>query len=120
VLAASDIMVMPSIIEGLPNAILEAMAAGLPVVATDVGGHPEVIDDGRTGIIVPPEDGQALVRAMTRLGDDPELCRRMGSAGREKMMAEFTDREMDAKFSNLFEEWHARCSRKGAAGRAAE
>lgn len=108
VLAASDILVLPSIIEGLPNAILEAMAAGLPVVATDVGGHPEAIDDGRTGILVPPEDGGALVQAMTRLGEDPDLCLRMGSAGRDKIAGVFTHLGMESGFSTLFEEWHAR------------
>ncbi len=110
VLAASDIMVMPSIIEGLPNAILEGMAAGLPVVATDVGGIPEAVDHGRTGFVVPPEDGEALVRAMTRLGEDPGLCREMGNAGRAGITGEFTHLGMGSGFSMLYEEWHARCS----------
>lgn len=117
VLAASDIMVMPSIIEGLPNAILEAMAAGLPVVATDVGGHPEIIEDGRTGLLVPPGNGEALVRAMERLSDDPGLCREMGAAGREKVTGAFTHMMMDAAFSSLYEEWHERSTGEKTPGR---
>lgn len=117
VLAASDIMVMPSIIEGLPNAILEGMAAGLPVVATDVGGHPEIIEEGRNGLLVPSGDGEALVRAMERLSEDPGLCREMGAAGREKVTGAFTHKMMDAAFSSLYEEWHVRCTGEKTPGR---
>ena len=64
--------------------------AGLPVVATKVGGVPELVEDGVTGFLVPPRDPQALAKALQRLIDDPELRRRMGEAGREKALREFT------------------------------
>jgi len=119
VLAASDVLVMPSIVEGLPNAMLEGMAAGLPVVATDVGGHPEIIENGRNGLLVPPGDGEALVRALVRLGADPDLGREMGAAGRQKVLGSFTHMNMDGGFASLYEEWHGRWSGAKALGRVA-
>jgi glycosyltransferase involved in cell wall biosynthesis len=69
------------------------MAFGLPVVATNVGGLPEVVQDGVTGILVPPKDPNALADAIVRLLRDPELRKRLGSAGRERVLSEFrTDR----------------------------
>jgi glycosyltransferase involved in cell wall biosynthesis len=77
-LAASDIAVLPSFKEGFSNALIEALAAGLPVVATDVGGNAEAVETGRSGHIVPSGDMDALLEAVARLTDDADTRRRMG------------------------------------------
>ncbi|WP_432862875.1 glycosyltransferase [Microbispora rosea] len=79
-LAAADVVVLPSLAEGMSNAIMEAMAAGRPVVATDVGGAAELLDD--RGILVPPEDPVALGDGILRVLDDPELAAGLGTAAR--------------------------------------
>jgi glycosyltransferase involved in cell wall biosynthesis len=88
-LAAVDVLVLPSWIEGLPLVVLEAMAAGVPVVATDVGGTPEAVADGETGVLVPPRDVDALAGAIDALLSDPERARRLGAAGRERARERF-------------------------------
>jgi glycosyltransferase involved in cell wall biosynthesis len=98
ILSALDVLVLPSWTEGLPLAVLEAMAHGRPVVATPVGGTPELVADGETGVLVPPRDPAALAAALRRLLGDPELRRRMGEAGyrraAERFSAEATTRRM--------------------------
>jgi glycosyltransferase involved in cell wall biosynthesis len=88
-IAAADVIVLPSWIEGLPLVALEAMAQARPVVATAVGGTPELVADGETGVLVPPRDVDALVRALDELLADPERGRRLGNAGRQRVTAEF-------------------------------
>ncbi|MCK6552305.1 glycosyltransferase [Myxococcota bacterium] len=85
---AADVVVCPSRSEGLPQVPLEAMAAAVPVVATAVGGTPEVVVDGETGRLVPPEDPQALARAIDELAADPARARRIGAEGRARLDAE--------------------------------
>jgi len=85
-----DVFCLPSLSEGLSSAILAAMATRLPVVATDVGGIPELVDSGVTGYLVPPGDSVALAQALRHLFDDPQLGRRMGEAGRNKVERQFT------------------------------
>jgi glycosyltransferase involved in cell wall biosynthesis len=85
-----DVFVLPSLSEGLSSAILEAMAISLPVVATDVGGIPELIKSGDNGLLVAPGDSAGLARAIQRLADNPEESRRMGQRGRERMEEHFT------------------------------
>jgi glycosyltransferase involved in cell wall biosynthesis len=89
-LARADVFVLSSRSEGLPMAILEAMAAGLPVVATDVGGIPELVADGETGLLVPPGDADALAAALQRLVADAELRRRLGDAARARVEERFS------------------------------
>jgi sugar transferase (PEP-CTERM/EpsH1 system associated) len=89
-LAAIDVFVLPSLMEGHPLAILEAMAAGKPVVATRVGGNPEAVEDGVTGLLVPPSDPEALGRAILALARDPARARQMGREGRRRVEEKFS------------------------------
>ncbi len=93
-LASSDLFVLPSRSEGFSNAILEAMAASLPVVATDVGGNSEAVKDGVNGLLVPPEDPVALAEAIARLLSNPAEARAMGMAGRSLVVKKFTSEVM--------------------------
>jgi glycosyltransferase involved in cell wall biosynthesis len=89
-LAAIDVFVLPSLMEGHPLAILEAMAAGKPVVATRVGGNPEAVEDGVTGLLVPAEDVTALEGAMRALLGDPDRAQRMGDEARRRLDQRFS------------------------------
>ncbi len=84
------IATLPSQIEGLSQSLLEAMALGLPVVASDVGGNPELVADGRTGLLAPPDDPVAWADAVRRLLGDPALADRLGQAGRTLVRQAFT------------------------------
>lgn len=90
VLAASDVLALPSTIEGMPYVIIEAMASGLPVVAGNVFGIPELIEDGVHGRLVPPTDREALRSALAELIADGARRRRLGAAARERFRGEFT------------------------------
>jgi len=90
VLRAADVFVLPSLLEGLPNTALEAMASGLPVVASHVDGVPELVADGETGLLVPPGDADRLADAIGHFLGAPELARAMGQAGRERVRAHFS------------------------------
>lgn len=89
-LAAADIFVLPSRSEGFSNAIVEAMAASLPVVATNVGGNAEAVEDGVSGLLVPSDDPGALSAAILKLLSDPAQTRAMGTAGRNLVAERFT------------------------------
>jgi glycosyltransferase involved in cell wall biosynthesis len=97
-----DMVVHPSLTEGLSNVVLEAMAAGLPVVATTVGGNPELVQDGRTGLLVPPRNAAALAHAIASLLDHPQTARQFGEAGRQKIVQEFSIREMLRRTEDLY------------------
>src|SRR5688500_16637156 len=88
-LAGADVFVSPSWAESFPYNVLEAMAAGLPVVATDVGGTAEAVEHGVTGVVVPPQDPGALTEAISGLLDDPERASRLGEAGRRRVDEQF-------------------------------
>ncbi|MTJ12918.1 glycosyltransferase family 4 protein [Anabaena sp. UHCC 0187] len=93
-LAQSQIFILSTHYEGLPISILEAMRAGLPVVATNVNGIPEEVENGKTGLLVPPKDIDALAKALQTLIESPELRQQMGEAGRQKFEQEFTVERM--------------------------
>ena len=84
------VSVLTSFVEGLSNVLLESMAAGVPVVATAVSGNPELIQDGENGLLVPAGDAPALARAVDRILADPQLARRLGQAGRQRVERDFT------------------------------
>jgi glycosyltransferase involved in cell wall biosynthesis len=94
VLEALDVFVLPSRTEGMSNALLEAMAMALPVVATAVGGTPEVIADGQRGLLVPADDPEAMAAAVARLLDDASLASRLGAAARQIVEEKFGARSM--------------------------
>ncbi len=102
VLAGADVFVFASLYEGLPNAVLEAMSAGLPVVTTAVGGIPEVVSDGETGLVVPTRRPEELAERMLRLARDVDLRRRLGRAARERV-GEFTMERMVRSYEELYD-----------------
>lgn len=108
ILHAADVVVLPSLIEGLPMAVLEAMACGRPVVATAVNGTPEAVVDGETGFLIPPNDAAALAAAVLRLLRDPTLARQMGAAGRRRVERDFSIERSMASVHALYDELLAR------------
>ncbi|MFZ0699050.1 MAG: glycosyltransferase family 4 protein [Thermoplasmata archaeon] len=104
--ASADLFVLPSRFEPFGIVLLEAMASGLPVIATRVGGIPEVVTDGRTGVLVPPRDPSALAAALGRLANDSELRTHMGNEGRARAM-EFSWPRLIPQFLALFRELSA-------------
>jgi glycosyltransferase involved in cell wall biosynthesis len=102
-LKAMDVFVLPSLCEGLALALLEAMACCLPVVASRVGGIPEVVEDGRTGVLVPPGDSDALAQAIIVLLKDEEKRHRMGMLGKERVLSQFTAQHSVAQLEALYE-----------------
>jgi len=103
-LAAADLLVLPSLYEGLPNIVLEAMQAALPVVATAAPGTTEVVVDGQTGLLVPLRDPPALAQAIRTVVEDPERARLWGAAGRKRVESEFPAATMIDAYASLYEE----------------
>jgi glycosyltransferase involved in cell wall biosynthesis len=103
-LPAFDIWVLPSRFEAFPLALLEALLAESAVVATDVGSVAEVVRDGETGLLVPPEDPAALAAAMRQLLGQEELRRRLGAEGRRLVLERFTADRMARSFRALYDE----------------
>jgi glycosyltransferase involved in cell wall biosynthesis len=102
-LQRSDALLHASLSEGLPNVVLEAMACGLPVVATDVGGTREAVRDGVDGFVVPSRDPRAAAAALRTLWQDRALRERMGRSGRERVEAEFTLERLTDQWVELYE-----------------
>jgi glycosyltransferase involved in cell wall biosynthesis len=102
-LACSDLFVLPSIYEGLPLSILEAMDAGKAVVATAVGGTPELVREGETGFLVPKRDPAALGGAIQKLLSDPKLSIRMGKAGKARVQQEYSVNTMVQRITQVYE-----------------
>ncbi|MDQ7857872.1 MAG: glycosyltransferase [Armatimonadota bacterium] len=122
VLRRADVFVLASRWEGLPLAIIEAMMSGLPIVATTVGGVPEVVVEGETGLLVSPQDPEALARALERLLGDGALRHRMGAAGRQRALREFAAdrmlRQTAMLYARVLDASRRPLSRVGVAGRA--
>jgi glycosyltransferase involved in cell wall biosynthesis len=102
ILREVDVVVHPSLTEGLSNVILEAMASGIPVVATNVGGNPELVEDGRTGFLVPVADPVGIADGICRLLDRPEMARAFGQRARQRIMEEFAVEQMVRKTEELY------------------
>ena len=103
--AACDVFCLPSTKrEGLPRAVIEAMAYRVPPVVTDSGGSPELVVDGESGIVVPPMNAQALADAIEKLYRDDDLRRRMGEAARERIATAFRNEDTVKKTIALYEE----------------
>jgi len=104
VLRNIDVFVLPSLSEGLPLSVLEAMAAGKPVIATDVGGVSEVLQDQITGFMVPAKDPKALAARILQLMADRTIAERFGRAGREKIEQEFSLETMTKRYEALYDQ----------------
>jgi len=103
IMRSAEVFVLPSYTEGFPNVVIEAMASGLPIIATSVGAIPEMIGDGR-GILVPPKDSVALASALKNLIADSSSRRRFGELARDKA---YRDYSIDAVFKKYFGIWRA-------------
>ena len=112
VLSSLDVSVMPSLNEALSNVVLESMAAGAPTVATRVGGTPEAIVDGVTGVLVPPADSTALAHAIVHLLHDTSLAAHLGAAARARIVDHFSVRRMVRSTEDLYVELLERKRRK--------
>jgi glycosyltransferase involved in cell wall biosynthesis len=104
VLKALDVFAMTSSSEGLPNAVMEAMAAGLPIIATNVGGVPELLTDGVDGLLVKKDDLEGLVRAIEFAALNPKICHRLGRRARQTVRNRFSMEKMSELTSRVYEE----------------
>lgn len=112
-LAANDYFVLPSLWEGLPMALIEAMASGLPIIATEVSGTKQVMVHGTTGLLVPPGDVEHLRTALLRLLSDPDHAAAMGAAARKRVQAAFSARKQAEEHRALYRQaWQARHHRR--------
>ena len=103
ILSAADLFVLPSIYEGFPGAAIEAMALGLPVVASSLPTLREVVDEGCSSLLVPPRDPARLAETMGRVLDDPKLARRLGDRGRELFLTRLTAEQSHDRMIELYE-----------------
>jgi len=115
-----DAFVHPSLRDGTPNALLEAMACGRPVVGSTAGGIPDVVRDGRDGLLVPPGDARALAAALRGLIGDRAAARALGRAGRARVTRDFSPEAEAAGYQSLYRGLQAAARRAsgGASGRA--
>jgi sugar transferase (PEP-CTERM/EpsH1 system associated) len=108
ILNALDVFVLPSLMEGMSNTILEAMSCGLPVAATRVGGNPELVQEGRTGVLFAPCDVAQLAAQIELLAANEELRRDFGAAGRRRVLEDFSLDKMLAAYRHLYRDLAAR------------
>jgi sugar transferase (PEP-CTERM/EpsH1 system associated) len=116
-LRSFDVFVLPSVNEGISNTILEAMACGVPVVASGVGGNPELVVDGACGSLYDPADPQALQQAILPYLGDPALRERQGRAARERVVQNFSLHSMVGRYLALYDELLAASPARGGQGR---
>lgn len=110
ILRGLDIFVLPSLAEGISNSILEAMATGLPVVATAVGGNPDLVLDGETGRLAPPASPEKLAEALSEYLDGRERIGEHGAAGLRRVLAEFSMDTMVARYQAVYDELLGSCA----------
>jgi len=103
-LSSFDIAVMSSDTEGCSNSLLEAMALGIPVIATDVGGNREVVSPGENGLLVPPGNAEALAKAIITVLENPGLVKSMGEKARQRVVTEFSLERMVSQYESLYQE----------------
>lgn len=113
-LSAMDLFVLPSLNEGMGRALIEAMAAGLPVVATNVGGVPAIVQDKHTGFLVPPGNADAIAKSLEQYLQDPELAKTMGAAGREHISGKFDVSALIQGVESVYEEALIECNKMNA------
>jgi colanic acid/amylovoran biosynthesis glycosyltransferase len=101
-LQASDLFVLPSFVEGVPVSAMEAMAIGVPVIATNIAGTSELVEDGKTGLLVRPSDTAALIEAILKLANDHDFRLRLAEVGRKKVETEFDVDKESAKLNSHF------------------
>ena len=108
----ASVFALPSQSEGSPNVVLEAMSAGVPVIATAVGGVPEIMEDGVTGLIVPPRQARMMAEGLARLLRDESLRKKLGAAGRDHISRDFTPEAYVSSLANFYKQvladWRAR------------
>ena len=100
--SAADVFLLPTLADNLPNTLIESLACATPAVATDVGGVPEIVEDGRNGLLR-PIDADALGGALADLLADGELRRRLGGAGRESVLERFRLETQARRYRELYE-----------------
>src|SRR5262249_18732502 len=118
-LKAFDVFALSSVTEGLGTSLLDAMACSKPVVATRTGGIPEVVEDGRTGLLVPARESHGLADALVRLLGDERLRRQLGGAGFDRVRRRFTVERMVAETAAVYERVVGKRRGAGTADRAA-
>lgn len=120
IVAGADVFVMPSVEladgrrDGIPVALMEAMAIGVPVIASNVSGIPELVQDGKTGVLVPPADPEAIARAISELAADPERTGRLVASARRLVEDDFDISATGRKMVEIFERAASACGRSGA------
>ena len=103
-LTGADVMIHPATAEAFGNSLLDGMQAGLPVVAAEVGGIPEVVENGRTGLLVPPGDREKLRATVEKLLDNQELMKQLGEAGYKRWRENFTLETMIDRLENYLKQ----------------
>jgi glycosyltransferase involved in cell wall biosynthesis len=115
VLERADVFVLPSYAEGLPYALLESMAAGVPAIATRVGAIPDLVDDGVSGVLIEPRSARTLAAAICRLAGDRGALERMGRASRAAITARYSIGRLAAELCGVYEDLCARAARQRVA-----